>query len=308
MTNKWNITAQGLVVAGRRIFITRGQLMLLMVAMNLAFLGLDIWLAHDLDGTIRPHEWIPIIFGPTAAVILLAMGVLSLRHRTAAILLTLVVLAVSLIVGLLGAYFHIDRALPPRGSENTGVVLRWFVYAPPVIAPLTFSLVAVLGVIAAVYEDPPNSGRMVVPGLFHWRIPFTKTQQYLIWIGLGIVATLVSSVLDHGRFNFANHWVWIPNITGVFSAVACITLGLTPNPSRGNYIVHIVSMVALIIVGIIGTILHVDADLTSQGTIVAERFMRGAPFLAPMLFADMGTLGLIALWPIEEKLVTTPHA
>lgn len=35
--------------------------------------------------------------------------------------------------------------------------------------------------------------------------------------------------------------------------------------------------------------------------------MRGAPFLAPMLFADMGALGLVALWPVEDDMVGAPE-
>lgn len=298
---KWGINSQGVTLTGRKIAVNRGQLMLLMVALNLAFLGLDIWLAHDLNGTIRTNEWIPIIFGPVAAVLLLVAGVISLRRRTTAILLAMAVLAVSLVIGLVGAYFHLDRAIPPSGlQDQAGYTLRLLVFAPPIVGPLTFSLVAVLGLIAAVHEDPPNSGRMVIPGLFSWKVPFNKTQQYLIWIGLGILATLISSVLDHGRANFEDARVWIPTVIGIFAAIAAITLGLIDKPSRGDYAIYVLSMVALILVGVIGFVFHVQVDLGTGGAIVLERFMRGAPFLAPMLFADMGALGLVALWPVEE--------
>ncbi len=301
MSASWAITSKGITLAGRRIPVTRGQLMLLMVAVNEAFLGLDIYLAHFLNGNIRWNEWIPIIFGPVAAVILLVAGIISLRRRTLAIILAFAVLLVSLVIGLLGAYFHIQRAIPPIGIGSPDVTANLLVFAPPIIGPLTFSLIAVLGVIAAVHEEPPNSGRLVVPGLFSWKVPFSKTQQYLLWVGLGTVATLLSSVLDHGRFNFENPWVWIPTIVSVFAIVATITLGLIKDPGKGDYAVYIGSMIALIVVGLLGFLLHVEADLTSRGAIVIERFLRGAPFLAPMLFADMGALGLVALWPVEEK-------
>jgi hypothetical protein len=299
---KWSFSSKEVVIAGRRVPVTRGQLMQLMVAMNLAFLGLDIWLAHNLNGTIRFYEWIPIIFGPVAAGLLLVVGVISLRRRTMAIVLASAVFAVSLVIGLVGAYFHVDRAIPPNGLQEYGRTLSIFIFAPPIVGPLTFSLVAVLGLIAAVYEDPPGSGRMVIPGLFSWQVPFSKTQQYLIWIGLGILATLISSVLDHGRVNFEDPKVWIPTVTGVFAATASITLGLLDRPSRGDYIVYALSMVALIIVGVLGFVYHVQTDLTSRGDIVMERFLRGAPFLAPLLFADMAGLGLVVLWPVEDRI------
>jgi hypothetical protein len=60
-------------------------------------------------------------------------------------------------------------------------------------------------------------------------------------------------------------------------------------------------------VGLTGALLHVRENLIAEGTVVGERFLRGAPFLAPMLFADMGTLGLIALLDPEERQAESPH-
>jgi uncharacterized membrane protein YdjX (TVP38/TMEM64 family) len=54
-------------------------------------------------------------------------------------------------------------------------------------------------------------------------------------------------------------------------------------------------MLLLIAVGVVGALLHVGFNLVAQGTVVVERFIRGAPFLAPLLFSNMGTLGLIVL-------------
>ena len=41
-------------------------------------------------------------------------------------------------------------------------------------------------------------------------------------------------------------------------------------------------------------------DLTASGAFLVERFIRGAPFLAPLLFANMGSLGLFVLLGPEE--------
>ena len=60
-------------------------------------------------------------------------------------------------------------------------------------------------------------------------------------------------------------------------------------------------MVLMILVGVLGSILHINENLTADGTILGERFLAGAPFLAPLLFADMGALGLIALLDPREK-------
>ena len=55
-------------------------------------------------------------------------------------------------------------------------------------------------------------------------------------------------------------------------------------------------------VGVVGAGLHILGNLTSQGAVVIERFIRGAPFLAPLLFANVGTLGLIVLLDPTEKI------
>jgi hypothetical protein len=59
-------------------------------------------------------------------------------------------------------------------------------------------------------------------------------------------------------------------------------------------------MLLMILTGMIGLLLHIRFDLTTQGAIVFERMIRGAPVMAPMLFADMGTIGLIALLDPRE--------
>lgn len=53
-------------VARFRLPFSRDQLMLLLAAVNEIFLGIDIFLAHSISGTIVPYEWIPIIYGPVA--------------------------------------------------------------------------------------------------------------------------------------------------------------------------------------------------------------------------------------------------
>lgn len=302
MNKNWQFNQDGVVLAGWRVPYTRGQLMMLMVALNLAFLGLDILLAHGMNGNIRTNEMVPIVFGPAAALVLVIAGLISLRRRTLAIWLAFITLGASIVVGLAGAYFHVERAIPPNGLGGAfGIAVALFVFAPPVVGPLTYSLLGVLGAIAAVIEDPLDSGRMVIPGIFSWRVPFSKTQQYAIWVGLGTLATLLSSVLDHGRFNFENLWVWLPTVVGVFATVATITWGMLKEPSRGDTAVYVAAQVAMILVGVIGLLLHVETDLTTRNIIVPERFLRGAPFLAPMLFADMGALALLVLYPFREK-------
>lgn len=50
-------------------------------------------------------------------------------------------------------------------------------------------------------------------------------------------------------------------------------------------------------VGVMGMGLHINFDLPEgpQGGINTERLIRGAPVMAPMLFANMGLLGIISM-------------
>lgn len=286
---------------GKRLLpLSRDQLMLLMAAINLLFLAFDIYLAHNLNGTIRPREWIPIIFGVVAGILLLLAGLVALRWRKAASIIATVVLSTSIIVGLLGAYFHVVRAIRPDAPLGEIVTTQLLVWAPPIVGPLIFSLVGLWGVSAAWVEDPADSGRLHIWGARSLYLPLSKTRAYLFMVSLGTLATLLSSVLDHGRAQFENPWLWPPIIIGVFATVVALGLGVIDRPNRGDVAIYLMAMVLLLITGAVGFLLHVQFDLTAQNAIVPERFLRGAPFLAPMLFANMGLVGIITLLnPVE---------
>ena len=56
----------------------------------------------------------------------------------------------------------------------------------------------------------------------------------------------------------------------------------------------------LVLVGIIGSVLPTNVSLTAAGAIVAERFLRGSPLLAPLLFCNVDAMGLLALLDPRE--------
>lgn len=287
-----------------RLPLSRDQLMLLMAAINLIFLGIDIYLAHSISGTIVPNEWIPIIFGPLAGTLLLLAGLLAAKRRPLATVIANIVFLCSIAVGLLGAYFHLVRAALPTAPAGQRVSVNLLVWAPPVLGPLTFSLVGVLGISAAWLENPPDSGRLALLAGRYVQLPFSKTRAYFFWVGLGTLATVISSVLDHARTDFENPWLWVPTAVGVFGTVVAVALGALDHPTRADLITYIVAMLLLILVGVVGALLHVNANLIAGGAVVPERFIRGAPFLAPLLFCNIGALGLITLLnPVETATV-----
>lgn len=289
------------IVKKLRIPLSRDQVMLLMAAVNEIFLGIDIYLAHGMDGTIHPKEWIPIIFGPAAGILLLFAGLIAIKHRPTAVITAMLIFAVSIVVGMLGAYFHVVRAILPTAPVGERVTLDLLVWAPPLLGPLTFALVGLLGISAAWREAPADSGILELLGGIKLHMPYSKTRAYFFLISLGTLATVISSVLDHARTHFENPWLWVPTAAGVFGTVTLLAMGAFERPHRPDLLIFLGSMGLLVLTGVVGAYLHVTQNLVSQGTIVGERFLRGAPMLAPLLFANMGTLGIIILMDPKEK-------
>ncbi|MBN1286670.1 MAG: hypothetical protein JXB47_14825 [Anaerolineae bacterium] len=281
---------------------TRDQIMLLLVASTELGLALETYLAHMISGTIVTNEWISILFGVAAGIALLIAGIIALRNRPLAMLIATVTLVASIAVGLLGAYFHLRRIALPAAPPGERVSVNLLIWGPPILGPLTYAMAGLLGLSAVFYENPIDSGRLVLPGGWRVRMPLPKTRAYFLIVSLGILATLISSVLDHARTPFDNPGVWIPVSAGVFGVVTAFVVGALEKPRRADLLFYFTAMVILIITGVLGVAYHVANDLTPAGALVTERFIRGAPFLAPMLFALMGTYGVAVMFDPNEKI------
>ena len=285
----------------QRLPLSRDQCMLLIAAVSEIGTGFETYLAHKAGGTMRAAEWIPIVFGPAAGLLLLLAGLLAVRRRMPAAMLATIVFAASVAVGVLGAYFHLRRAILPSAPVGQRVTLDLFFWAPPVLGPLAFALIGVFGTSAAWVEDPPDSGRLVLPGGLHVQLPYAKTQAYFYITALGILIALISATFDHASTGFRDPWLWLPMGGGVFAVVVAALLGMSDRPTRGDLLTYVAAMVLLMAVGVVGAILHIKHDLTAGGVVVVERFLRGAPFLAPLLFTNMGMIGLITLLPEKQQ-------
>ena len=168
-------------------------------------------------------------------------------------------------------------------------------------------LVGLLGLSAAWIEDPVDSGQLRLLRGRRLQLPYSKTRAYFFMISMGCLATVISSVLDHARTHFQNPWLWLPTAIGVLATVIAAVIAVLDKPRRSDLIIYIGAMVLLIGVGLVGAILLINDILIAEGTIVGERFIRGAPFLAPLLFSNMGLLGLIVLLdPAEKKIRRSP--
>ena len=281
----------------RRLPLGRDQCMLLLAAVSEALSGLDAWLAHRAGGPVRGAEWAPAIFGPLAGALLLVAGLIAFRRRTLASLLATCVFAASIVVGLAGAWLHLQRTILPAGPFGQRVALDFFFWAPPILGPMAFAFIGVFGTSAAWIEAPAGSGRLLLPGRATLQLPYPKTNAYFYVTALGVVIALVSSVFDHAASGFDDPWLWLPTATGVFAVIVATMLGLLDEPTRTDLWTYVGAMLLLVAVGVLGAALHLRIDLTSDGRIVLERVLQGAPLMAPLLFSHMGIVGLVALLP-----------
>ncbi len=123
----------------------------------LGFLGLGFWgLAADVFlehyftiHSMRPPQWIPVVFGPLAGVIALVTA-----WRFDALTLRLFGLAawLSIATGGLGLYYHgtaVTRNLDSlRDLLNSQTLFAVLPHAPPLGAPMAFVGMGVLGLLA----------------------------------------------------------------------------------------------------------------------------------------------------------------
>ncbi|HEY2389181.1 MAG TPA: hypothetical protein VGK30_19695 [Candidatus Binatia bacterium] len=275
----------------------RDQVMLLLAAVSEALSGLDAGLAHHAGTTMRGAAWVPVVFGPLAGAVLLVAGLVAFRRRTLASLLATVVFAASIVVGVSGAWLHLGRTVLPAAPPGQRILLDFFFAAPPVLGPLAFAFIGVFGTSAAWVESPAGSGRLVLPGRLRLQLPYPKTNAYFYVTAAGVLIALVSSVLDHAATGFADAWLWIPTAGGVFAMVVATALGMIEQPTRADLWTYVGAMVLLLAIGALGAALHLRLDLGPGGQIVPERLLEGAPLMAPLLFSNMGIVGLVALLP-----------
>lgn len=283
--------------------LSRNDLLLLLVAFTEIGMGVETALAHLISGNIKPGESIPVIFGPIAGIILILMLGLRIRARGATLVSSLGVIATGLAsvgVGIIGTAFHWSRALPPDYFPNYGLQLDWVIYAPPVAGPLAFAGVGLLAIIALLEDTKPESGKLTLPHVFTFHTPLPQTRQFFWLIAFGLYAATLSAFLDHARTGFSSVFVWIPIILGVYGSIATTLMGIYGHHKKEDYFTFFWTMIAMIVMGVLGMGLHINADLPEGSAgIQIERFIRGAPIMAPMLFAIMGSFGLIAMIDAE---------
>lgn len=250
----------------------RRLLVELFVCSNLAFLVLDVAIAHAVNRFRSPAEWIPVGFAALGAVALVPGIAKSWRTGTRPGVVGTIVGWCGIVVGVAGLVFHL------RSQFFATTTLHNLVYSAPFVAPLSF---AGLGLLLL-------ANRMIPDESPEW-------PEWVLFLALaGFAGNFVLSLTDHAQNGFFNRLEWVP----VFAAALAVGFLLTAllRPLTDGFVRACWLVLAVqVATGLAGFGLHVWTDLHGPTHHVTLDFLYGAPAFAPMLFADLAVLAGIAL-------------
>ena len=249
------------------------RLLDIFISVNLAFLALDVYIAHAVGGFTDTVEWIPIYFS------LIAFGILTgvhLTNKTQWQHWCRTFFGWSAIcIGIAGMLFHLNSHFFPDVS------LKNLVYAAPFVAPLAYTGIGLLLLLNNLILDTEPE----------WA-------KWVLFLALcGWCGNFILSVLDHAQNGFFNTTEWLPVIT---SALASSSLGtLLCMHQKQRFILFCVFVLCLnIIVGVVGFFLHLVADLQVPAIQGTDKLLYGAPLFAPLLFPNLSMLALLGIWKL----------
>lgn len=276
-------------IASIKLPISKNRLLLIFVGVNLMFTGIDVALAHSINNYIPFYEWIPILYFPFGSLSCLMIAFQSQPKKWTA-LLHITFMIIGFLIGVLGTAFHGFAVLNPAGY----LTWAWIVFGSPILAPLAFSGISLLGLYAITEEINNEAGVLKVPGLGTFKAPISRDRHFLWLVGLGFVSSTITSIIDHAQYGYS-FYKMIAIAYGLFASSVVIYLAISKEWTKGDENVYFWTMIAAVVVGVLGFGFHLSADLASTGSLSLERILAFAPILAPLLFCDLGMLGLLVV-------------
>jgi len=248
---------------------------------NLAFLALDIYIAHSENGFLRRAEFFPLYFS-LASPVLLGAALLAREFGRMPKFWSISGFAVGLMsiaLGLAGVIYHLDSQF---FYERT---LRSLTYAAPFAAPLAYTGVGLLLLLNRLQPEPT-----------------TEWARWILFLALGgFLGNFVLSLTDHAENGFF-HWTeWLPVVSSAFAVGFLAVFFLVP--ASLSYL-KTCGLVVLLqaVVGVGGFFLHLVADIHGPSRSLFQNVVNGAPPFAPLLLPNLMVLSLIGLWVVGRAV------
>lgn len=255
---------------------------------NIAFLGVDIYLAHSVNAFRHDMEWAPIVFSVVATVVLAAGFPRSERQLRAGWrrLGGLAVGWCAVVLGIAGLLFHL------RSQFFELWTIKSLVYTAPFVAPLAYAGVGLLLIM----------NRMVDPRSPEWG-------RWVVFLAAGgVLGNFILTLCDHAQNGFFHQIEWLPVWVSALGAAALFSV-VVLNIDRPMLFYCAMLLVLQFATGVLGFGLHVRANLHGESDRILQSFLYGAPAFAPLLLSNLSllaALGLWGLWSTRER--TSPRA
>jgi len=260
------------LVANKKILLE------LFIISNLFFLTFDILIAHAMNKFEHNGEYIPLYFSIISSAFLFVFFVFKNKFEFLSKNLNIVIGIISILVGLLGFYYHLDsRLLKEFNIKN-------MVYTAPLVAPLSYTGIGIVLVVNSIYDSKTDI--------------WIKAILFCGWTGF--VGNFILSLADHAQNGFFHISEWVPVISSAIAVGVFFPLFIY-KPTKNLLLGCNIALVLQFIIGIMGFILHFEANINATGTNIGENFIYGAPIFAPLLFINLSILLLFPLSSFWKK-------
>jgi hypothetical protein len=117
------------------------RIVILFVSLAFLLIGIQVTLFHYRQNFHNKAMWLPVISSP---VFFIAGVVLTWYNASWLQLLFSILMWIGVVSGLIGVFFHVRGV----GLRVGGWALRNFMIGPPIILPVVFTALSVMGLIA----------------------------------------------------------------------------------------------------------------------------------------------------------------
>jgi hypothetical protein len=255
-----------------RVDLDVGRWAIAFAGFNFLFMGLDILMAHSVNEFGKQAEFVPLIFSAVAGPVALIQAIVRPRAQAWRAFFVLVLMG-GIAVGLAGTWFHLDSHFLRHPS------LKTLVYTAPIVAPLAYAGVSFVA----------------LAGLLDADSAWSRPRVLFLLAGGGFAGNAFLAVADHAQNGFFVPVEWSSVFAGFLGAATFIGLALRERPTRTDGTFALLVVLFEMGIGTLGFIYHLLADLNAVGPTLIDQFVFGAPVFAPLLFANLGLLGLLAL-------------